>query len=147
VWSGFAAIVATAQFALHATTLLSDQTWSVVRPLGAAILVLAGVYQFTPVKRVCLTYCRSPIEFLTRFWRPGAAGAFRMGLVHAIYCVGCCWALMLILFAAGIMNLLWVAGIMIVVLIEKVLPAGVWLGRAGRITLIAAGVALGLPTT
>ena len=144
VWSGFAAMATAAQFVLHASTLLSGETWSVVRPMGAAILVLAGVYQFTPVKRVCLTYCRSPIEFLSRFWRPGPAGAFRMGLVHGIFCVGCCWALMLLLFAAGIMNLLWVAGIMIVVSIEKVLPAGVWLGRAGGIALIAAGVGLGV---
>jgi len=104
------------------------------------LLVLAGVYQLTPLKRACLDHCRSPVHFLTGHWRPGGAGAFRMGLAHGAFCVGCCWVLMALLFVGGVMNLLWIAALAGFVLLEKVLPHGSLVGRAIGAMLIAAGV-------
>ncbi len=91
--------------------------------LGALALIAAGVYQLTPLKQTCLSKCRNPIEFFLTRWRAGRGGAFRMGLEHGAYCVGCCWALMLLLFVVGVMNLVWVALIAAFVLVEKLFPA------------------------
>ena len=106
---------------------------------AGAILLLAGTYQWLPIKRACLTHCRSPLDHLTREWREGVRGAFIMGLRHGLYCVGCCWALMILLFAAGVMNLLWVAGIAVFVLVEKLAPQGARLGKFAGAALIAWG--------
>jgi predicted metal-binding membrane protein len=107
----------------------------------AAILLLAGVYQFTPLKTACLRACRSPMDFLLTHWYPGVAGEFRLGLAHGLYCLGCCWALMAVFVGAGAMGLLWAAVIALVVLVEKVLPRGLVFGRAIGAALIA-GAAL-----
>jgi predicted metal-binding membrane protein len=102
-------------------------------------LLLAGGYQFTPLKRRCLRHCRSPLSFVMQRWRSGAGGALRMGLEHGAYCVGCCWALMLLLFAGGVMNLTIIVGLTIVVLVERVMPFGASASRALGIVLLAAG--------
>ena len=104
-------------------------------------MVAAGLFQLTPVKAACLEHCRSPADYLARNWRDGRAGAFHMGVVHGAWCLGCCWALMALLFAGGIMNLVWIAGLAILVLIEKLARWGHALlhRRSGVVTLTAAG--------
>jgi len=108
--------------------------------LAGGLLLLAGIFQWTPLKHACLTTCRSPLSFVMSRWREGRVGAFEMGLRHALYCLGCCWALMGLLFVAGVMNLLWVAVIAVGVLVEKVVPRGDLVGRVAGVLLIAAGV-------
>ncbi len=141
VWSAFSLVATGAQGALERAALLSPMLVTTSPALGASILALAGVYQLTPLKHACLRYCRGPVAFVLRHWRPGARGALRMGVVHGAYCVGCCWALMALLFVGGVMNLLWVAAIAIFVLLEKVVPHGVGGGRLAGIGMIAVGVA------
>jgi predicted metal-binding membrane protein len=106
-------------------------------------LLAAGIYQFSPLKSVCLTHCRGPASFLTQHWRKGDLGALRMGLEHGLYCVGCCWFLMLLLFVGGIMNLVWIAGLAIFVLLEKLLPRGVQVARvSGGVMVLTGGYLL-----
>jgi predicted metal-binding membrane protein len=112
--------------------------------LGGLLLLAAGIFQWTPLKSTCLTQCRSPLGFLLTEWREGTWGALVMGFRHGMYCVGCCWVLMALLFVAGVMNLLWVAAIAALVLVEKVLPRGKLVGRvAGGVLLLAGLVLLG----
>jgi predicted metal-binding membrane protein len=110
--------------------------------LGGAIFILAGLLEFTPLKARCLIHCRSPLEWLPRHAKPGMLGALRMGAEHGLYCVGCCWMLMLLLFVGGVMNLLWVAAIAAVVLIEKLLPRGPFFARAAGFAFMVWGVVL-----
>jgi predicted metal-binding membrane protein len=109
------------------------------RTLGSAVLIAAGLYQWTPLKHACLHHCRSPLEFIMTEWRDGTAGALAMGARHGLYCLGCCWLLMLLLFVGGIMNIGWIAGLTVFIFIEKVAPAGHWIGRAGGALLIVLG--------
>jgi predicted metal-binding membrane protein len=104
--------------------------------IGAVFLVVAGLYQWTPWKRACLTTCQSPLAFLMRRWRSGAGGAFRMGVEHGAYCVGCCWALMLLLFAGGVMNLTVIAALTAFVAFEKLAPVGLQSTRVSGALLI-----------
>ena len=140
LWVGFSACAALAQWGLHEAALLSGRMATTSRTLSGAILIAVGVYQLTPLKGKCLTRCRTPLGFLMGSWREGAGGAFRMGLGHGVYCLGCCWALMGVLFVVGVMNLAWVAALTLFVLAEKLGPAGVGLARVGGVALIAAGV-------
>lgn len=140
VWYGFAAAAVIAQWGLHTAALLSPMMSSASPVLGGALLVAAGVFQWTPLKSTCLTRCRSPLSFLMTEWREGTGGTFIMGLRHGLYCLGCCWVLMGLLFVLGVMNLLWIAALAGFVLIEKVSPAGDWLGRAAGVLLIAWGI-------
>ena len=110
----------------------------------AAVLIAAGIYQFTPLKSACLRRCRSPVDFLVTHWRAGRLGALRIGLEHGAYCVGCCWALMAVLVVAGAMGLVWVVAIAAAVAAEKLLPGGPWLGRVGGIALLVAGIVVAL---
>jgi predicted metal-binding membrane protein len=110
----------------------------------AAVLIAAGVYQFTPLKSACLRRCRSPVDFLVTHWQAGRLGALRIGLEHGAYCVGCCWALMAVLVVAGAMGLVWVVAIAAAVAAEKLLPGGPWLGRVGGIALLVAGIVVAL---
>ena len=111
----------------------------------AAVLIAAGVYQFTPLKSACLRRCRSPVDFLVTHWQAGRLGALRIGLEHGAYCVGCCWALMAVLVVAGAMGLVWVVAIAAAVAVEKLLPGGRWLGRGvGGIALLVAGIVIAL---
>jgi predicted metal-binding membrane protein len=140
VWSGYSVLAALVQWALHARALLSPAMMASSPYFGGGLLVAAGIFQWTPLKRACLRACRSPLSFLMTEWREGAAGALVMGLRHGAYCVGCCWALMALLFVAGVMNLAWVAAIAVFVLVEKVVPGGEGLGRVAGLLLIAAGL-------
>jgi predicted metal-binding membrane protein len=141
VWAGFSAFAALAQGGLHRAALLSPAMATTSAPLAAAVLVAAGVYQLTPLKYACLSHCQSPMGFLMSHWREGRSGAFQMGLSHGVYCVGCCWALMVVLFVVGVMNLLWVAVLAGFVLVEKLGYGGHWVSRAGGVLLVAAGIA------
>ncbi len=138
-WTAFSAVAAITQFVLHRAALLSPSMASNSAIAGGVILVLAGTYQWLPLKSACLTHCRSPLGFLMTEWREGANGGFIMGLRHGLFCVGCCWALMILLFAAGVMNLLWVAAIAVFVLVEKLAPQGARLGRVAGVLLAAWG--------
>jgi predicted metal-binding membrane protein len=122
VWTGFSALAAVAQWALHATALLSPMMVSRSPILGGTLLIAAGVFQWTPLKNACLAHCRSPLSFLMTDWREGFGGALLMGLKHGMYCTGCCWFLMALLFVAGVMNMWWVAILAGFVLLEKVTP-------------------------
>jgi predicted metal-binding membrane protein len=140
VWIGFSACAALAQEALHRAAMLSPAMAASSPRLSGAILIAAGVYQLTPFKGACLTRCRSPLGFLMTSWRDGAFGAFRMGLAHGTYCLGCCWALMCVLFAVGVMNLLWVAALTALVLFEKVGPFGAAVSRVAGGAIIVWGI-------
>jgi predicted metal-binding membrane protein len=139
-WALFSLVAVLAQWALEQAALLSPMMVSASPWLGGGLLVLAGLYQWTPLKNACLVHCRAPITFLAHHWRPGRSGAFRMGLHHGLYCVGCCWVLMALLFVFGVMNLLWIAALAIFVLLEKLLPRGDLVGRATGGLMIAAGL-------
>jgi predicted metal-binding membrane protein len=141
VWLVFSVGAAVAQWALQEAGLVSSgMLSSQSRWLSGGLLIAAGLYQLSPLQTVCLTHCRSPAEFLSRQWRPGRLGALGLGVQHGAYCVGCCWALMLLLFVGGVMNLAWIAGLTLVVLAQKLLPGGLWIGRAGGAALIAWGL-------
>ena len=138
-WAGFSLAAVLAQWVLERLGLLSMAMASTSAVLGGVILLAAGLYQFTPLKHACLRYCESPLLFLSRHWRPGTRGAFRMGLRHGSYCVGCCWFLMVVLFVGGVMNLVWIVGLMLYVAAEKLLPFGRRLSYAAGGILILSG--------
>jgi predicted metal-binding membrane protein len=140
VWTAFSALATLAQWGLHATALLSSAMAATSPALSGGLLMAAGVFQWTPLKRACLSHCRSPLSFLMSEWREGAAGAFLMGLRHGAYCVGCCWVLMALLFVAGVMNLLWIAALAFLVMAEKILPRGNLIAHVAGIVMITAGV-------
>ena len=140
IWTGFSAAATALQWGFEQAALLSPMMVSVSPVFGGLVLIVAAVYQWTPLKDACLRRCRSPVWFLSSNWQEGADGALRMGLAHGAYCLGCCWSLMLVLFVGGVMNLLCVAAITIFVLIEKVMPRGRMIGRVGGILLGLAGV-------
>jgi predicted metal-binding membrane protein len=124
VWCVFSAIAALAQALLVSTGYVSEMALSFSdRQIAAALLLAAAAYELTAAKRLCLDKCHSPMLFILKHWKPGAAGAVRLGLAHGLFCVGCCWALMLLLFVGGVMNLAWVALLGMVVLGEKFAPA------------------------
>jgi predicted metal-binding membrane protein len=140
VWTGFSALATVAQWMLHAKAVLSPMMVSTSPILGGALLITAGIFQWTPLKNACLTHCRSPLSFLMTDWREGNWGALGMGLKHGAYCTGCCWFLMALLFVAGVMNLWWIAMIAVFVLLEKVAPRGLWIGKIAGAALAAWGV-------
>jgi len=141
-WLAFSIGAGTLQKALQPTGLISEMMlWSKSATLSATVLAAAGIYQLSPLKRACLAQCRSPAHFLTEHWRPGYSGSFRLGVRHGAYCVGCCWLLMAVLFVVGIMNLIWIAALSLIVLAEKILPAGERFGTMLGIALIAWAVA------
>jgi predicted metal-binding membrane protein len=140
VWTGFSLLATAGQRVLSELLLLSSMMESQNRLLGSLLVFAAGVYQLTPFKRTCLDYCRSPAEFIVKFWRPGAGGAFRLGLTHGLYCLGCCWALMLLLFVGGVMNLWCIMALTMFVLLEKLAPFGVQGGRLSGWLLIVFGL-------
>jgi predicted metal-binding membrane protein len=142
VWLGFAVAAAALHFALERAGLVSTMMMgSRSRWLSGGVLIAAGLYQLSPLKNVCLAQCRAPASFLARHWRPYASGALRLGAQHGAYCVGCCWMLMALLFVGGVMNLIWIAALTAMVLIEKVLPRGQWIGRSAGVALAGWGVA------
>jgi predicted metal-binding membrane protein len=142
VWGGFSVAATAAQWGLQQGAFLSPMLGLASSTLGGLLFILAAIYQFTPLKHACLRQCRSPFAFVLNHWRDGWDGALRMGAGHGLYCLGCCWVLMALLFAVGVMNLLWVAAIAAFVFAEKLLPGGVWVGRIGGVAMAAFGVSL-----
>ena len=142
IWIGFSAVAAFMQWVLHGKALLSPMMVSTSPWLGGALLVAAGIFQWTPLKNACLTSCGSPLNFLMTGWREGKWGAFTMGLKHGVQCAGCCWFLMLLLFVAGVMNVWWIAILTVLVLIEKIAPRGkgIMLGKLAGVFFVAWGV-------
>lgn len=141
VWLAFSAAATAAQWALQAADLVDPMIVSTSAALNALLLVVAGAYQFSPLKRICLARCRTPFGFLLGDWRPGVRGAFVMGLRHGLHCLGCCWALMALLFVGGAMNLAWIAAVSFAVAAEKTAPQGARIARVLGAVLIAAGAA------
>ena len=141
-WGGFSVVATALQWGLERAALLSPMMASGDMAFGGALLVLAGAYQLSPLKHACLRQCRGPIDFISRHWRPGRQGAFRMGVHHGLYCLGCCWALMVLLFFGGAMNLYWIAGLALFVLLEKTIPPGHRLASLSGLGLVGWGVVL-----
>jgi len=140
VWAFFSLFAVLAQAALHSMALLSPVMATTNTVLAALLLLVAGIFQWTPYKYACLHRCRSPLSFLLNRWRPGSSGALQMGVEHGTYCLGCCWALMTLLFVAGVMNLLWIAVLAVLVLVEKVAPAGHYLSRMAGVVFVIWGI-------
>ena len=140
VWTAFSAVATLAQRAFTAADVLSPMMEARAPLASGVMLAAAGLYQLTPLKRACLSACQSPAAFLARHWRTGRAGAFRIGLVHGWYCLGCCWALMLLLFAGGVMNLAVIVGLTVFLLVEKLLPPTFQGGRFSGVVLLVAGL-------
>lgn len=139
VWIGFSVAATALQWALQFADWVNPMIVSTSAWLSGSLLLIAGVYQFTPLKRICLSNCRTPMGFLLGEWRTGVSGAFKMGLRHGVFCLGCCWALMALLFVGGVMNLAWIAALSIAVAIEKLAPHGKNVALVLGVGLIAAG--------
>lgn len=142
VWAGFSLVATALQWALQSLGLMSKDMRTNSLILGGLLLIAAGFYQFTFVKRACLQHCQSPLLFFNSHWQSGIRGAFQMGLRHGAHCLGCCWFLMALLFFGGVMNILWIAGIAIYVGMEKLLPKYQWLSTATGALLTASGLVI-----
>lgn len=141
-WIGFALVAAVAQWVFYSLGVMSSSMGSATPVLGGALLVGAGLFQWSGLKDACLTQCQSPLNFLLNQWRPGRRGALIMGLRHGLFCLGCCWLLMLLMFVGGVMNLIWMVAITVYVLAEKLLPWMRHYGRAVGVLLVASGMLL-----
>lgn len=141
VWGGFSVIATLMHWTFTQLGLLADMRVNSLL-LAGLLLLVAGGYQLTPAKAACLKHCRSPLRFVTEHWRSGSSGALEMGLRHGFYCLGCCWALMTLLFAGGVMNIAWIGLFAAYVLIEKIAPVRCHLSLASAYLLIAAGAVL-----
>jgi predicted metal-binding membrane protein len=139
LWTAFSLAATLAQWGLHSLALISPMMVGTSPLLGSLLLIAAGVYQWTPLKEACLRHCRSPVQFLLTCWQDGSAGAFLMGLRHGAYCLGCCWLLMAVLFAVGVMNLAWIAALSVFVLLEKIIPRGFWVAKVAGLFLMGWG--------
>ena len=140
VWAAFSLVAVVLQASFQHWAWLSPTLMSTSTILGGLILLAAGIYQLTPIKQACLKHCRSPLQFVMSHWRKGRRGAFRMGVEHGAYCVGCCWFLMGLLFFGGVMNLYWIIGLAVFVFIEKTIPAGHWFSYCVGVVLIICGI-------
>jgi len=139
VWLGFSLVATAGQWLLGRSGLLDAMMmWSTTSVLSASFLALAGLYQFSGLKVTCLKHCRSPVEFISRRWRKGRTGAAVMGIEHGSFCVGCCWLLMALLFVGGVMNLVWIAGLALFILLEKLARGGRWISRMSGVLMLAA---------
>lgn len=139
-WIGFGLAATAVQWTLHHAALLHPHFMSAGHALAGAILIVAGIYQLTPYKTACLRFCQSPMGFLLGHWRDGARGALLMGLDHGRYCIGCCWALMLLMFVSGVMSVAAMAVLSFFILAERLVPAGAWSARLPGAALIAWGI-------
>ena len=138
-WGGFSLAATLVQWWLEQAGWQTMGMASANRWFSSVLLIAAGLYQLSPLKHACLRHCRGPIEFITRHWRPGYAGALRMGFVHGAYCVGCCWVVMGLLFYGGVMNLYWIVCLAVLVLLEKLLPAGTYFVSISGVGFLAWG--------
>jgi predicted metal-binding membrane protein len=139
-WAGFSMAAAVLQWTLQSADVLSQMLRIQGSLVGGGILVAAGIFQLTPLKAACLNKCRTPMGFLLTDWQSGRLGAFQMGLKHGQYCIGCCWALMIVLFVGGAMNLTAIAVLSGIVAIEKLAPRGVQISKFGGVLLIVWGL-------
>lgn len=141
-WLGFSLVATLIQWVLERAAVLDARMASANNLLGAAVLIAAGIYQWTRIKDACLAQCQSPFGFLMTHggFRSDVLGCFRLGLLHGSYCVGCCWILMALLFVVGVMNVLWIALLALLVLVEKLTPWGRWVARGVGVGCVAAGV-------
>jgi len=146
-WMAFSAAATGAQWALHAAGQVSAAMQITNRWIGAGVLIVAGLYQWSGWKDVCLRSCRSPLAFILNRWSPGPIGAFRMGVEHGGYCAGCCWLLMTLLFVVGVMNVAWIVALTLYVLAEKIAPANRWLARASGAALVGWGIGVAWSTS
>jgi len=137
IWSGFSAVATLLQWGLEHFSLLSPMMVLLSPQLGAALLFAAGLYQISPLKDVCLRHCQSPAHFIAQHFKGGNASAFNLGIKHGLYCLGCCWVLMGLLFVGGVMNLVWILAITLFVLIEKLLPQRLQIARVSGGLMIA----------
>lgn len=142
VWAAFSVAATTAQLLLDRAALLSDTARTTSLTMAGVLLVATGAYELTPLKRACLRACRGPVDFVARHWRKGTVGALRLGARAGLFCLGCCAMLMALLFLGGVMNLLWVALVSAFVLVEKLVPAGERVARAGGLAMTAGGLGL-----
>jgi len=140
-WAAFSLLATLTQWWLESSAMMTPAMRARSSWIGASVLIAAGVYQWLPLKDTCLAHCRTPLSFIQHHggFRPGASGSLGLGFTHGLYCVGCCWLLMLLLFVGGVMNLLWIAGLMILVLLEKLAPAARWIVRGAGLAAVAAG--------
>jgi predicted metal-binding membrane protein len=138
-WTGFSFVATLAQWGLHNLELISPMMVGASPVLGSLVLTSAGIYQWTPFKYACLKHCRAPLQFLLSCWHDGNVGAFPMGMRHGAYCLGCCWLLMAVLFAVGVMNLAWITALSVFVLLEKVIPRGLLVARTAGVVLMGCG--------
>ena len=142
VWFGFSATATLAQLLFERAALLTPMLVMNSRRIGGAVLIMAGIYQWTSLKEACLSQCQSPLSFIQRYggFQGSRVSSLGTGARHGAYCVGCCWALMALLFVGGVMNLLWIAALTVLVLLEKRFSQGPWLSRAGGAAAILAGI-------
>lgn len=141
-WSGFALIATTTQWGLERLALLSPMMASASRLFGGTLLIAAGIYQWLPIKYSCLAQCRAPLSFVMGHggFQPHAAGSVRLGIQHGLYCIGCCWVLMALLFVGGVMNLLWIAALMMFVLLEKLIPGWRYFAKVSGLAAVGLGI-------
>jgi predicted metal-binding membrane protein len=142
VWAAASAIASFLQYGLHEGGLIYDAMSPLRSPLAGILLLGVGVFELTPAKAACLRLCRSPVETIAQYWQPDLGGSLRLGLRHGLYCLGCCWALMLVLFVSGVMNLLWVAILSALVLAEKLVPRWLLFSRLAGVAILAWGTVL-----
>jgi predicted metal-binding membrane protein len=140
-WAGFSLVATLVQWLLDRQALLNARMESASLLLGSVVLIAAGIYQWTPLKNACLVQCQSPFRFLMSHggFRSTVPGCLKLGFIHGSYCVGCCWVLMALLFVVGVMNVLWIALLAVLVLLEKLTPWGGWIARIAGLVFIAAG--------
>jgi predicted metal-binding membrane protein len=146
VWIGFSLAATLVQWVLERTALLDARMANTNLMLGAIVLIAAGIYQWTPIKNACLAQCQSPFHFLMSHggFRSTVLGCLHLGLLHGIYCLGCCWVLMALLFVVGVMNVLWIALLALLVLVEKLTPWGRWVARIAGVACIAVGICMAM---
>ena len=139
VWTAFSLVATLLQLWMHKVLLLSPMMETQNNYFGGGLLIVAGIFQLTPWKRTCLNACRSPAEFIVNHWRKGVGGGFRVGMLNGLYCLGCCWALMMLLFVGGVMNIWCIAALTVFVLLEKIAPLGAQGGRLSGVLLLGLG--------
>lgn len=140
-WAGFSLLATAAHWLLESTAMMTPAMQAASTGLRGGVLIAAGLWQWLPWKDACLARCRAPLSFIQQQggFRADLAGAMRLGLLHGAFCVGCCWLLMLLLFVLGVMNLAWIAALMMLVLLEKLAPGGRWIARIAGLAAMVAG--------
>jgi predicted metal-binding membrane protein len=139
-WATFSVLATLVHWLLESLALMTPAMQSASRPVSALVLLAAGIWQLLPAKDACLSRCRAPLSFIQQHggFAHDRVGSMKLGLLHGWYCVGCCWLMMLVLLVVGVMNLVWIAGLMILVLVEKLAPGGQWIARAAGVAAVAA---------